>query len=510
VPQDYATIQAGIDAASVGDTVLVAEGRYKENIALTKKITVGSLYIADGDTAHISQTIIDGSQYRTLDSAAVVTVDGQTDTTTVLAGFTITGGKGNARVITYPGVDSAAYRGGFGIDIAGGGARIHHNKVQANNYINTSEYFGGGAITIFDPNDKHGVTYVIVEDNAITDNTLFGDDVNGAGVAVGHSARIRGNVIARNSAAGVSLGIGGGLQMWNGDLIIENNMISDNVASHQGGGLYICSVPDLSLYPSVVLTNNIIARNSANSAAGGLYAIASGLVVTSVNNTFAANSTTGPGAGISVQDTAVVYSMNTIFWDLGSTEIDTSGGGSFVAYYCDIKGGYTGTGNISFDPAFVPGDPLFNLQLSSRCIGRAMDKMQFGGVWCYAPQADYDGDPRPMPNGPPRCDIGAQEELITGVKDRDAILPNSFALEQNYPNPFNPTTAVSYQLPAVSDVRLVVYDILGRKAAVLVNEKKAPGRYEVRFDATGLASGVYLYRLTAGNFVQTRKMVVVK
>jgi photosystem II stability/assembly factor-like uncharacterized protein len=89
-------------------------------------------------------------------------------------------------------------------------------------------------------------------------------------------------------------------------------------------------------------------------------------------------------------------------------------------------------------------------------------------------------------------------------------LPAEFGLEQNYPNPFNPTTAVRYQLAAASDVRLVVYDLLGREVAVLVNEKKAAGSYKVQFGASGLSSGVYLYRLTAGGFAQTRKMVVVK
>jgi hypothetical protein len=89
-------------------------------------------------------------------------------------------------------------------------------------------------------------------------------------------------------------------------------------------------------------------------------------------------------------------------------------------------------------------------------------------------------------------------------------LPSTPQLLQNYPNPFNPTTAIRYQLSAVSDVKLVVYDILGREVAELVNERKAPGSYEVRFDATGLASGIYLYRLTAGSFVRVRKMVLVR
>jgi hypothetical protein len=86
----------------------------------------------------------------------------------------------------------------------------------------------------------------------------------------------------------------------------------------------------------------------------------------------------------------------------------------------------------------------------------------------------------------------------------------SFKLAPNHPNPFNPTTVIGYQVPDAHQVTLEVFDLLGRKLAVLVNERKEPGSYEVRFDASGLATGVYLYRLTAGSFIQTRKMILVK
>jgi hypothetical protein len=92
----------------------------------------------------------------------------------------------------------------------------------------------------------------------------------------------------------------------------------------------------------------------------------------------------------------------------------------------------------------------------------------------------------------------------------DVELPADFELSQNYPNPFNPTTAVSFQLPEASQVKLVVFDLLGHEVAMLADEKKPAGVHNVQVDASGLASGVYLYRLTAGNFVQTRKMIVVK
>jgi photosystem II stability/assembly factor-like uncharacterized protein len=88
--------------------------------------------------------------------------------------------------------------------------------------------------------------------------------------------------------------------------------------------------------------------------------------------------------------------------------------------------------------------------------------------------------------------------------------PTCFSLDQNYPNPFNPKTGVRFEVLGASNVKLVVYDLLGREVAVLVNERKAPGSYEATFDGSGLASGVYIYRMTAGSFVQTRTMVLLK
>jgi glucuronoarabinoxylan endo-1,4-beta-xylanase len=89
-------------------------------------------------------------------------------------------------------------------------------------------------------------------------------------------------------------------------------------------------------------------------------------------------------------------------------------------------------------------------------------------------------------------------------------LPAHFVLEQNYPNPFNPTTVVRYQLPAAGDVTLAVYDLLGREVTVLVSGRADAGVHEVTFDGSGLSSGVYLYRLSAGDFVQARRLLLLK
>ncbi len=89
--------------------------------------------------------------------------------------------------------------------------------------------------------------------------------------------------------------------------------------------------------------------------------------------------------------------------------------------------------------------------------------------------------------------------------------PGSLKLNQNYPNPFNPRTIINYELPLTNDVKLIVYNLLGQKVRTLVNGKEAAGEHSVLFDASGLASGIYLYRLTMQNgFIQTKKMVLIR
>ncbi|MFN3345717.1 MAG: T9SS type A sorting domain-containing protein, partial [Chloroherpetonaceae bacterium] len=86
----------------------------------------------------------------------------------------------------------------------------------------------------------------------------------------------------------------------------------------------------------------------------------------------------------------------------------------------------------------------------------------------------------------------------------------AFELAQNYPNPFNPTTTIRYQIPTAQTVSLKVYDVLGKEVATLVNGRQEAGSYSVPFNASRLSSGMYFYRLQAGEYVETRKMMLVK
>lgn len=99
--------------------------------------------------------------------------------------------------------------------------------------------------------------------------------------------------------------------------------------------------------------------------------------------------------------------------------------------------------------------------------------------------------------------------IVSGI-DNDIVLADEFQLFQNYPNPFNPSTVISYNLPVSAKVQIKIYDILGREVAVLLDEQKSAGSYELKFDASYLSSGVYFYKLTAGNFLNTKKMIILR
>jgi len=127
------------------------------------------------------------------------------------------------------------------------------------------------------------------------------------------------------------------------------------------------------------------------------------------------------------------------------------------------------------------------------------------------------------------------DTTITGIEKQNLLLPESFTLSQNYPNPFNPSTTIEYEIPRVTPplipsregkeqsnrlarnllggsvlITLKIYDILGREVATLVNKKQNPGNYHVQFDASKLSSGIYYYRLKAGNFIETKKMILLR
>ncbi|MCP4412162.1 MAG: T9SS type A sorting domain-containing protein, partial [Gammaproteobacteria bacterium] len=508
--------QAGINAAINGDTILVADGTYIENINyIGKAITVSSQYVMDGDTNHINNTIIDGSQPTNPDSGSVVYFASNEDTNSVLTGFTITGGSGTI-VIFLPGWDPK--KAGGGILVNSSGAKIENNKITNNNVTAIGDtVVDAPAIMVF----GDSADYVIIRDNQISENratqvdriALGGAIVwGGVGTCLFEKNRVTNNVCNGVLAFGGGLSILGRLGVqWS--YIVRNNIIKDNIVNASdyggGGGIYIenCS-------PEV--TNNIISSNGSSHEGGGIWVFhRSDLISVAqpvfINNTITNNSATYPGGGILVSGSpqANVKMMNNILWgNIAPTgkQIDTWGGAIIQVRYSDVQGGWTGEGNINANPQFAD-TLLYNLSVSSPCVGWGTDST----LGYLAPPFDYDGDPRPNPVDY-LVDMGAQESYFPNgiTKDDTDNLAKVYSLKQNYPNPFNPSTTIEFSIPKSEFVTLKIYNLLGQEVVMLVSDKLTPGSYKYTWDASGFASGIYYYKIESVTFMQTKKLILLK
>jgi len=447
VPKDQPSIQAGIDSAEEGDTVLVAEGTYLENINFEgKAITVASRFLMDGDTSHISNTIIDGSQPMHPDTASTVLIISGEGSTSVLCGFTITGGSGTLIEGIYITPSASSYSEGGGILIMDGGCRIEYNTIRDNSVGPGYPSFvpnGGGIGVIISDSKRSNDQAIVIQHNLIVNNTAFGNQAGGAGMhifienarsAASLDVIIQDNTISKNRnvysgsnsvAVGSGLCMGFHLPVRNGDYIIRNNVISHNRIDHSnpawvsGGGIYIYYMGEgENSNPSPLIYNNVISDNYSPTKGGGLgvYYWSRPLVDNVgvrpliMNNTLANNSGDSPGLHVT---NAKPLLLNNIFWNelsLASSSEFYSKSGQIIAVNNVIqKIGQNTEGNINNDPMFIENS--FELSSGSACIGRAKDSIKFGTKWYLAPGMDFSGDLRPHP-ADKYMDMGAIESAF--------------------------------------------------------------------------------------------------
>ncbi len=597
VPQDQPGIQAGINAAFPGDTVLVADSTYYENIDFKgNAITVASYFLIDGDTTHVNSTIIDGSKPSDPDNGSAVYFVSGEDTTSVLCGFTITGGSGTYytpwsaragggifcfnsgckiianKIINNSVTGPSVYGGGLAAIPVGSNAwvvliynQIAHNTATANTYhasgggvllfchakidsnlisyntctTNTRGYntINGGGICCAS-NSPYPPLEIIMEDNTVTHNSirinvnpLQGPIAYGGGGFIQYcNGRMTGNDISYNQIwdysnwGAVAMGVSVGHSP--DSFIIEGNIIRGNAYVHGTGDTYAGGLQVFGT-DAISVINNLIEGNSATYGGGVLInQYINPCTVVMVNNTIINNSATY-GGGIRVGQ-ATAYIINTIIW---GNQASTNAAiqleeGTVRAVYCDIQGGWTGGGNINKDPQ-LDADSLLN---DSPCIGAGTHSFDFGGGMVFhCPVTDINGRSRPYPSGS-KPDMGAWESLLDTPLRIESLptvtIPQEYSLSQNYPNPFNPSTTIEFTLPKSAFVTMKVYNLLGEEVATLVAEKQPAGIHKFNWDATGLASGVYLYRLEAGDpstssgqrpstrsgqgFVQTKKLILMR
>jgi len=397
-------------------------------------------------------------------------------------------------------------------NVAIGANSIYHN--QTGIYYPDEIGFGGGIYC--EDSSNVNVNWNRISHN-IGNGIYFKDNV---------SSSIYNNVICHNIAED-----GGGILCLNSSPVVNNNKVEYNTAIWNGGGIYINNYNspnslglneiqnNLSRYggggmyienSDVFLRRNLIYNNVDSVGGGGISCVRSDLRLE--NNTLAGNMTDtlsyGRGGGLFCRNSELNI-INSIFW-LNNAFFDPQicvYSGTIEIDYSDVQGGWQGSGNIDVDPLFrdVQNDDFHLMAIDcndphdSPCIDSGIPYLEDSTLSCDWGLGSW------------RSDIGVYGGGAHITKtESDYILPSVFNLSQNYPNPFNASTSIRFILPEPQDVQLTVYDLLGRRVEILLDEYRQAGVHTVTFDASHLSSGVYFYRLQAGDRVETKRMLLLK
>jgi hypothetical protein len=349
IPADFSNIQEGIVAADNYDTVLVSDGIYYEQINFLgkKPLMVASQFIIDGETNHIGNTIIDGSQLTNSDSASVVYFVSGEDTTSVICGFTIQHGKGTLTPDEFGDWDG---RQGGGIWIQGAGAKIMHNRITHNTVDDSQSAVetnadGAGIGTQWEDTNF----WIVVTNNTIDSNTCISShyQATGAGISSSYSTILKNNVITYNTITGYgdAVAVGGGVSVGQFDfinplfLIAQDNTISHNIsqASSLANSAGVLAEGALLTFTGNVVSDNQVTDGLGIDYSGGggmfIHDVGQGAVVS--NNIFKNNSSNENAGGILVKNWNPVY-LPVLFVNNTFENNQAKYGGALTSFECPL------------------------------------------------------------------------------------------------------------------------------------------------------------------------------
>jgi len=347
--------------------------------------------------------------------------------------------------------------------------------------------------------------------------------------------RVEHNLISGNSNWAGQISAGGGIYIWQSDVIISENTFTNNHSERHGGAIHIEQSNALIInniitgnYGGYVgggiccivacngnIVNNLICNNEAM-VGGGIYS--NEIIYQLTNNTICFNSAMN-GGGIATSGDDNITAVNNIFWD---NYADSLGNQVFLSYciaefiFNDIQDGesgfhigdgvtYTYEDNLESDPQFLNGGEYpYSLSEGSECINAGSPDTS--GL--YLPEYDLAGNSRIIGE---RIDMGAYEWQVPVYFENEEQLPKQFVLNQNYPNPFYSFTEISYTLKEPCFVTIDIHDLQGRIIKTLVNNFQFANSYSVFVDRSELEDGIYFYKLKVGNeFAETKKMIFIR
>lgn len=467
VPSDYSTINAAMNAASNGDTILVAPDTYQEAIEMpNKSIIVASWFLTTDDTNFISQTILDGNG-----SSRVIYIPGSVVASPTIIGFTIQ----NADDGIYP-------HARFNI--------LNCHIISCSDGIDYESGSGGLCkFNVFEHNSDDGIDLdgdvdITIEDNIIRNNDDDGIEIrlqpyNGPLLA----CIIRRNFIYGNHEDGIQL--------------IDYNTLSDRFFLIERNLFYDNDMVGLGCMGGSNTTENY----EGASIPERIYLF---------NNTFVGNN-----YGVTGGDSLVA--VNNIFVDHPGIAMKNVDGGSLVSYGLYWNNGMNFENSNIDSPRIILSDPLLDAQHHLQSLSPAIDAGTALFIWqgdtvLNLPSESYNGI---------KPDLGVFEFVSTPTNTIKPIMkiPNKFQLHQNYPNPFNPVTKIRFDIPSMEaglvNVELAIYDSLGQLIKTLYKDESSSGSYEVmwdgRTDIGNLApSGIYFMILSANGFSQIRKVIFLK